>query len=518
MTSAKGVGGVGGGNEENNPPKPPVRRPSIGVIETSRGTQEVRSKLSPDEVLELARGLMSPVAAPEGGAGSLPRPGGGLQRRKSTGSTSRSAHGAAGAQDKDKEPEPIELEPVDYVEMAEDTLLPFSDRPRQVADLLGNPVNADLITLLKHAFPKTPKRPNWKDIDVTKWSWDELYAHLTTIDRRECADYEWVLLARHSVRARGVALWEQLGACLGCDSELITAGEEDETPAAWGGLGLGDEGEYDPTLSRVYIAGLEAVDQDDDDDDDDKKKKQERVPSHMFDEHEEFGAAGAWSDAMATIGERDESPMGTTRGLAHDHEPTGRPGRLESPMGTRTHRLDEDPFASPESVRSDMRRASRDTATSEDSVSPHSPRSPSSDMRSKRTKSFVGLQICTVTSPDAQVPMRSPTIGLGSPPNRLGVGLGGGGRMVAPEFERTPGNPLFVSSFRSLSLGPNLGRKASTGFAQVVTSPGSLRVSSPKDLEDFRAGGRGLQRKTSGAGLSESAITFVSDSSYEQHV
>lgn len=500
IKSAGSPGGAGAGAAR----VPPARRPSIGVIETSRGEAGTRNKtLSPDEVLELARGLMSPVAAPEG-----PRPGGALRRSKSTGSTRRgsSASGVDGdKEDNTPEEEPhAELEPVDYVQMDANTLLPFSDRPRQVKDLLANAANTDLVELLQHAFPKTPLRADWKDRDVTTWSWEEMYAHLTIIDRAECADYEWVLLARTSVRENAVALWETLGTCLGCDSELITAGDEDETPAAWGGLGLGEEGEYDPSLSRVHVAGLETVDLEA------VAAAAGETKSSAFNEEEEdreqFGTAGAWSKSMG--GDTGDSPRSKRSSTLQDPILE----EEQSPGGGRTHRLDPDPFSSPETWRGSMRRVSRDTSTSEDSVSvgPHSPCSPS-DIKNGRSRSFVGLQMQIVAdaptvplSPQAYSSnFSSSPLGLASPPAAFSRG------MMSPQYERTPGNPLFVSSFNTLSLGPNLGRKASTG----LDAP-AVPMQTRGDLGDFRAAARrGLARKTSGAGLSDSALTFASESS-----
>lgn len=422
------------------------RRPSVGS--TAQPTRQESKVLSPDEVLDLARGLMSPVAAHDGPS---------LRRRKSTGGSVAS---------RPEKKEPIELEPVEYIQMDYQTLLPFSDRPKEVAELLEHPVNGDMYTLLKQSFPKGAVRRNWKDIDVTQWTWDEFYNHLTTITPKECPDYEWVLLARTAVRAHSVALWEQLGACLGCDPELITAGDEEDAPASWSGLGLGDDDEFDLSPSRVHIEALEAMDAE-------EFEKQESMLSMEFGDFESDGSqSGLWGTAsMETIGEKDEPNS--------DKQHSGN--------------VDPSPFASSptDSRGRSLSHSSRQSTTSEESSSPDSPVLG----KQNRSRSFVGLQIMTIQQEPEKSP-RSAGIGLGSPPS-----------MINPEYERSPGNPLFVTNFSTLSLGPNLGRKASTGW---TGNTGGLPTAS--QLDQFRSSRR-IARKSSNTGLSESAVTFVSDSS-----
>lgn len=382
------------------------------------------------------------------------------------------------------EPEPIALEPVEYVEMDENTLLPFANRPVEVKELLSNPKNAQLMSSLEQAFPRGPKRREWKDIDVLHWNWSEFYTHLTEIDRRECADYEWVLLSRDAVRNHSVSLWEKLGACLGCDTELMMAGEEDETPASWGGLGLGEEGEYDPTLSRVWIEGLEAVDP--------LEGSREEPPppppaaSALMapDDDSDFGAAGGFS-SMATIGEDEPIKAGpTTAQRAGSGEV---PDSFPSP-GTSTRPLPRD-FAVSSSASS-----TSSLASSASLGSPLSPTTPGGN-RPNRSRSFVGLQI--VTSAPQQGILRSPS----SFDER------------EVQFERTPGNPLFVSSFNTLSVGPNLGRKQSVSYGT-----GGVPLANADSFRGFQLGrspNSRLPRRASGTGFSESAITFASDSSVD---
>ncbi|KAL1406268.1 hypothetical protein Q8F55_007964 [Vanrija albida] len=449
----------------------PVRRPSLSAAAAAPGggAAPTPSKtLSPDEVLELARGLMSPVAATTGAESAK------AQRRKSL-------TNLAGEQ----EPEPIALEPVEYVEMDDDTLLPFSDRPAQVASLLANPVNETLVDLLSKSFPAGAARPNWKEIPVTEWNWTEFERLLTKIDREECPDYEWVLLAREAVRERSVALWEKLGVCLGCDPELMTAGDEDEAPASWVGLGLGDEGEYDPTLSRVFIQGLEPVDPV-------EIEKAERALMLEFGDPVDGSESPEiqWNDVMPTIGEEPSNggggqPSAGNREVKDYFD--------ESPGGTRHRATRDDAPPSPSSV----------FASSFASTSASLRGSP----EKSRSKSFVGLQICTApVSPFS-------TAGLSLSPAALA-------HDQQPQFDRGPGNPMFVSSFNTLSIGPNLGRKASMSAAGGGAAAAPPPMASADVIRGFgRSSGKypGLTRKSSKAGISESAITFVSEDSFPPH-
>ncbi|CAK9782677.1 hypothetical protein CC85DRAFT_283960 [Cutaneotrichosporon oleaginosum] len=405
--------------------------------------------LSPEEVMDLARGIMSPVAASDSGPATPGR----HRRRKSTGTFKNAVGGGV----VHAEPEPIALEPVEYVEMDAGVLLPFQNRPEEVKELLDHPNNAHLFTLLHQTFPQEPMRPNWKDIDVHEWNWDEFYAHLTTVDRAECPDYPWVELARDAVRHHSVSLWEKLGTCLGCDTELMMAGEEDETPASWGGLGLGDEGDFDPDQARVWIEGLEPVD----------AEAEERKLTAAFDDDGEFGAAGGFSSSMATIGEERHTPSGPT--------PAQRAGRGEIP----------DSFPSPEGRNQPLVQdfALASSASSASSFNSNSP------LR-KRGRSFVGLSI--TTSAPSFAP-RTP----GSYDEREDY-----------VQQRTAGNPLFVSSFNTLSLEPTLGRKQSTTTYGVPAAHAD-------SFRGFQKPGDRMLRRSSGTGLSESAITFVSDSSVD---
>jgi len=403
-----------------------------------------RKTLTPEEVVEVARGLSSPVMVPEGGFKQTE-----LKRRKSAGPANRRTQQEAAQ----PENPPVALEPVDYVQLDDETLLPFVDRPAEVAELLKHPSNEKMFKALRAAFPKTPARQHWQAMKPEEWNWDEFCMHLTILSRAECPDYAWVFRARQAVRQRSVALWEKVGVCLGCDGDLLNAGGEDDIPPSWGGLGLGEEGEYDPSQNQVYIAALEAMDPE-------ERERAERELREEFGEIAEDDSESAAGMAalleLAVIGEGDE---GTRIG--------GRPTIPQNPPKPSRH--------------------------GKSASIAHYGEIGRSPVRPSRNRSFVGLQILTApASQPNQSPLpRSPSV-VQTP--ALGASM--------PIFERGPGSPLFPSSFSSLSVEPNLGRSASVGLA------GGMRVS-PLEYRGADEGGRrwsAIQRKPSGAGLSESEL------------
>jgi len=434
-----------------------------------------RKTLTPEEVVEVARGLSSPVAVPEGGF-----KGSDLKRRKSSGYSHRRNRSSGAIEPDSPEKPPIALEPVDYVQLDDDTLLPFVDRPAEVKELLHYPSNEKMFKALRAAFPKTPARDDWQRSKPEEWSWDEFCKHLTVVTRAESPDYAWVFLARQAVRQRSVALWEKVGVCLGCDGDLLNAGGEDDIPLSWGGLGLGEEGEYDPSDNQVYIAGLEAMD----------PAETERLENELLEEFgeivEDDGSAAALA-GMETIGESaeehsrsrqnsDQKPAITGLGI------NGKPDPLGQRQGEGQGHDQGQGQGQGQGQYGDLGRQGQ--------------------TRPSRSRSFVGLQI--ITSPTLQHSNRDSL--PRSPSITQTPALGGS----LPIFERGPGSALFPSSFSSLSVEPNLGRGASVGLAGSGGMGVGMRISSvPVKVPDYgereeRRRWSGLARKPSGAGLSES--------------
>lgn len=441
-----------------------------------------RKAMSPEEVVDIARSLMSPVVIPEGGF-----KGAELKRRKSAGASSyRRGSELSVSSSTSPEKPPLALEPVEYVQLDDDTLLPFVDRPAEVAELMAHASNEKLFKLLKAAFPKAPLREHWMALNPAEWNWDEFSTHLSTLTRAECPDYAWVFRARQAVRARSVALWEKLGTCLGCDGDLLNAGGEDGLPVSWGGLGLGEEGDYDPSANQVWIEGLPAMDARAE-----KRDAERRLKEAFGDIVEDEGeqASAGMTALLGTVGEEEEEPAGRPRQTTAQREANKR----NNPV---------DPMTSPSFLSRSLPRdgsASR-SAGSSLGGSPFTPHSPpkfvstaptDAERKPARSRSFVGLQILTSPQQQKEVFAKSP---MSLTPSINHASL--------PMFDRDPGNPLFPSSFSSLSVEPNLGRKASVGIGGGVKA-------APEGFG--RGGGRwGMGgRKQSGAGLSESELALV---------
>jgi hypothetical protein len=434
--------------------------------------------MTPEEVVEVARSLSSPVLLPEGGF-----KGAELKRRKSAGAggsrramglgMSMSSIGSSTPVSTSTSPEvpPIALEPVEYVQMDEDTLLPFVDRPAEVSELIKHHSNEKMFNLLRAAFPKHEVRDDWKDRKPEEWSWDEFILHLTIRTRDEVGDYNWVYASRQAVRARSVALWEKVGTCLGCDGDLLNVGGEDGGPVSWGGLGLGEEGEYDGSGNQVWIEGIEAVDA--------ASQREMEKSEDAF--REQFGDIVEDEDGLAQAG-----MTALLGGLSESIPITSRPTTAQRAGSSDL----VDPMNSPGAQFQTLPTA-----------------------KSLRSKSFVGLQI--LTSPKSSNALsgfshsRSPSQGNGVVGSPMMSPSGVGGNAV---FERGPGSPLFPSSFSSLSVEPNLGRSASVGLAGMgggIAGKGRHGVDVGMSIEVGGEEGagkrwRGLARKPSGAGLSES--------------
>ena len=438
-----------------------VRTPSGGAqgFDVAHRLQDLKAKpMSPEAIFDLANSLKSPVAIPEGGF-----KGAELKRRKSAGSSvsRRSSHSLTGHAETSPSDPPIALEPVEYVQLEDDVLLPFVDRPEEVADLVAHAANETLFSMLKTAFPKGAPRDHWQALSPEEWNWKEFNRHLA-LSRPECPDYQWVFRARQACRRRSVALWEKLGVCFGCDGDLLNAGGEDGLPSTWGvGPHDYDEDSDDYGHTQVWIQGLEAVDPD-------EAERAERDFAGAFGEivEDDERLTGLGMGSMGAIGEDEEEIKDVP---SHQQTPAQRAGNRATidPMTT-----------SPAS-----RPLSLNLGTSQ-TQSPHSPSSAS--RRSVRSKSFVGLTIQTsprlsssagsfsfIRSPSALSPIASTP---GFTPTPGGGGLGSG---AIYQTDRGPDAPLFPGSFKNLSVEPNLGRVAGVGGTPGVPGGKEAKVNNP---------------------------------------
>jgi hypothetical protein len=98
--------------------------------------------------------------------------------------------------------------------------LPFIDRPSEVAALISSPPSAKLFSLLAQTFrdPSTPLLSSPED--PSKWTYAQLYEHLTTIPRSEVSDTLWVAQARKCILSHSELIWERIKGALGVPPEL----------------------------------------------------------------------------------------------------------------------------------------------------------------------------------------------------------------------------------------------------------------------------------------------------------
>ncbi|KZV93156.1 hypothetical protein EXIGLDRAFT_717573 [Exidia glandulosa HHB12029] len=109
--------------------------------------------------------------------------------------------------------------------LADDVLLPFLDRPQEVAALIATPPTAKLFALLAKTLP-TEDAP--KDASPAKWSYSQLEHWLTVVDRKEADDVAWNSSVRACVAPRSELVWERIKGAFGVPPEL----EPDVGPAA----------------------------------------------------------------------------------------------------------------------------------------------------------------------------------------------------------------------------------------------------------------------------------------------
>jgi hypothetical protein len=334
----------------------------------------------------------------------------------------------------------------------------------------------ELFEIIRPTFPKESKVTGstpLRSIDPEDWTWEEFQTHLL-LSRAECDDFEWIKLARSAVRARSEALWERIGVCLGCDGDLLNAGEMEIGTAGHQTAALSDVFDASttagsPVLSahpdefinpadHVWVEGLSATEPEEMDPDH-YPSFQERAPS--------IGSIPGTPGGLMYVAEEEESQSDTKS------PPSLTPAQIAGGRGEPM-----DPFG-------------KETSPNRNGRSKEVPGSiPLASVKS-RAKSFVGVQISTTPSLPAPASVHRPS---------YSVLLPGG-------LERGPGHPLFPSSFSTLSLAPTLPNnnpalKASLSFSQAADAMGHHAHGNPARAAIQSM--MGMNRKQSRSGLSES--------------
>lgn len=251
----------------------------------SGGDREDARDLTPREVVDLAR------STSRGQVGHGQAGGGHHRRTSSTGSAhSPGSLGGLGRQRivpqapmfPDSHQSLDEYEPVEFHPLEDDVMLPFDDRPDEVASLIAAERNRGLFKLLELALPSTSS----STAEPSEWSYADLVKYLTKTTREAASDKVWVATIRQAVQTRSEPLWEKLKGLLGIDEDDDWG--EGESHLA-GEQHAGSEGNSGGSI--VLIEGLEEGGPDDEHDDDDQAGGDRRVS----DEGDGFVTGGMFS-------------------------------------------------------------------------------------------------------------------------------------------------------------------------------------------------------------------------------
>lgn len=117
----------------------------------------------------------------------------------------------------------IPSSPVNFTPLPEDYRLPFLDRPKEVEDLLSQPLTSKLFMLLAQTIPANSSSSS--AADPSSWRYPQLEHWLTQTSRDEVGDLEWVQKAKLCISTRSELIWERVKAALGVPPELDSVNE-----------------------------------------------------------------------------------------------------------------------------------------------------------------------------------------------------------------------------------------------------------------------------------------------------
>lgn len=461
------------------------RRGSLSASGGHGGGREDARDLTPREVVDLARETAQ-VNHQEDGASSVA--GGGGQ----------------------------EMEPVEFVPLTDEVLLPFDERPEEVQGLMDEDRNKSLFKLIEINFPQDPPSSpgrGWKAKDPSVWTYADFAVVLGQVDRAELPDAQWARLIRKALKPRSEPLWEKLKGCLGIEEDEFEDGEVRLVgESAPGSPSLGYSGGAEDE-HRIFIEGL---------------VEGEGVP--MSDE-KAFGGLGVDTGRRASSDDGGNSLI--AGGGLFSPEPAGDGGlpslislaggsgmeaigeeQEDSPPPSRqaTQMPSTAAFAVPPAIRTTLAspdadptpRSSFSFYPTTDTPTPSSPSVAATDLKplpvnqtyqptsplsrtgsdlpqsssastKSRKKSFVGISILSSSpSPSHQAPPLSPTSPGASSytPSLDDASYGGRHYEGSPAAYRGPGSPLFPSSFASLSLQSGGSASSFGGRRKLSTSGG----------------------------------------------
>jgi len=93
-------------------------------------------------------------------------------------------------------------EPMDMVPLPEDILLPYADRPSELAELFALTANNVLLRLVSDTLARDSVDRETVNGDPVRWSVEAFHEHLM-LPREQCADALWIARIRRCIRPRG---------------------------------------------------------------------------------------------------------------------------------------------------------------------------------------------------------------------------------------------------------------------------------------------------------------------------
>ncbi|EPQ56612.1 hypothetical protein GLOTRDRAFT_115794 [Gloeophyllum trabeum ATCC 11539] len=214
------------GGPTPRPGSPTTSRPHSPVRSHSRSGSLSHHRLSPEELVDMARASSSPSYMPS------PRP-------------------SPGSPYASHSPEKL-VQPAQFTPLPDDVYLPFLERPSEVSALLSTYPTAKLWALLQQMFPGDKRgppdspllQPRGSDKSVSEesgpagpvdvsgdpanWDFTQLAYWLKHVDRDVAPDEVWVKKARRCVASHSELIWERLKGALGVPADLDADGDEED--------------------------------------------------------------------------------------------------------------------------------------------------------------------------------------------------------------------------------------------------------------------------------------------------
>ncbi|KAJ7105133.1 hypothetical protein C8R43DRAFT_906759, partial [Mycena crocata] len=186
-------------SHSNQPPSPgpggsPRLRPASPHRTPSGPSAFAKPRLSPEQLLEVAKQATNPRYVPPSPCVAVPSP-------------------AATSPP---------VAPATFTPLPPDVYLPFLDRPAEVSALLASPPSAKLFALLAQTFPKNlpPRDAAPLPLSTADWRFADLAHWLTQTTRAEASDAFYIQTARRCILAHSELIWERLKGALGVPPEL----------------------------------------------------------------------------------------------------------------------------------------------------------------------------------------------------------------------------------------------------------------------------------------------------------